>query len=90
MLSQLSSNGHVLVLDGGLATELESLRADLNNALWSAAVLRDDPALIARVHASYVAAGADIVTTASYQATFEGFALQASVTSARGSCCDKA
>jgi len=63
-----------VVLDGGLATELEHRGHDLTTALWSARLLRDDPAEIAAVHAAYAGAGAQVVTTASYQATFEGFA----------------
>ncbi|GAA2837790.1 homocysteine S-methyltransferase [Nonomuraea rubra] len=63
-----------LVLDGGLATRLEELGADLSDALWSARPLLEEPALIRRVHADYFAAGADVATTASYQATLPGFA----------------
>jgi homocysteine S-methyltransferase len=37
-------------------------------------VLRDAPEAIASVHRSYLEAGADVITTASYQATFAGFA----------------
>jgi homocysteine S-methyltransferase len=63
-----------LVLDGGLATELEGLGADLRDELWSARVLLEQPDLIRRVHEAYVAAGADVAITASYQASYEGFA----------------
>jgi homocysteine S-methyltransferase len=63
-----------LVLDGAMATELERRGADLNHTLWSARVLMDAPALIESVHYDYFTAGADIATTASYQATFAGFA----------------
>jgi homocysteine S-methyltransferase len=63
-----------VVLDGGLATELEAAGADLSSALWSARLLRDDPGAIVAAHAAYAAAGAQVATTASYQATFEGFA----------------
>jgi homocysteine S-methyltransferase len=66
--------GEVVVLDGGLATELEARGHDLADRLWSARVLRDDPAAIEAVHAAYFAAGARVATTASYQATIEGFA----------------
>jgi homocysteine S-methyltransferase len=64
----------VVVLDGGLATLLESRGADLADPLWSAKVLIDQPQLIRAVHAEYFEAGADIATTATYQATFPGFA----------------
>lgn len=64
----------VLISDGGLATELEARGHDLSDALWSARLLADAPQEIAAVHAAYFRAGAAIATTASYQASFEGFA----------------
>jgi homocysteine S-methyltransferase len=63
-----------VVLDGGLSTELEARGHDLSSALWSARLLRDDPAAIVAAHAAFAAAGAQVATTASYQATVEGFA----------------
>jgi homocysteine S-methyltransferase len=63
-----------VVLDGGLATELEAAGHDLSSALWSARLLRDDPAAVVAAHAAYAAAGAQVATTASYQATERGFA----------------
>jgi len=66
----LDAQGFVL-LDGGLATELEERGHDLRDASWSARLLRDDPEAIAAVHRAYVAAGADCLITASYQATIE-------------------
>ena len=63
-----------VVLDGGLSTELESRGHDVTSALWSARLLRDDPGAIANAHAAFAAAGAQVATTASYQATFPGFA----------------
>ena len=63
-----------LVLDGGLSTELESRGHDVTSALWSARLLRDEPGAIADAHAAFAAAGAQVATTASYQATFPGFA----------------
>lgn len=64
----------VLIADGGLATELEARGNDLSDALWSARLLADDPREITAVHRAFFRAGAMIATTASYQASFEGFA----------------
>lgn len=64
----------MLISDGALATELEARGCDLDDPLWSAKVLLEQPALIRDVHRDYFAAGANIATTASYQATPEGFA----------------
>jgi homocysteine S-methyltransferase len=64
----------VSIADGGLATELEARGHDLSDPLWSARLLVDAPEEIAAVHASFFRAGATIATTASYQASFDGFA----------------
>ena len=62
-----------LVLDGGFSTHCEALGADLSiGKLWSARLIDDDPDLICRVHRDFMDAGADIVSTASYQATMRG------------------
>lgn len=66
--------GGTVLLDGGLATELEARGHDLSDRLWSARLLADAPREIVAVHAAYFRAGATIATTASYQASFEGFA----------------
>src|SRR3954465_6384335 len=63
-----------VVLDGGLSTELEARGHDVSSALWSARLLRDDPAAIVAAHAAFTAAGAQGATSASYQATVEGVA----------------
>lgn len=73
------------VLDGGVATELSRQGLDLSDELWSARVLIDAPEAIERVHEAYYLAGADIAITASYQASYAGFArrgLDADATSA--------
>jgi homocysteine S-methyltransferase len=62
-----------VLLDGGLATELEAAGAVLDTALWSAALLKSDPGAIRAAHRTYLEAGSEIVTTASYQASRAGF-----------------
>lgn len=64
----------VRVLDGGLATELEYLGADISGPLWSAHVLESAPEKIVAVHRAYVEAGADCIETASYQVSRMGYA----------------
>jgi len=73
-LQRLANAQAVLISDGGLSTELESRGYDISDYLWSARILKDDPAAILEVHRAFFAAGADIATTATYQATFQGFA----------------
>jgi homocysteine S-methyltransferase len=67
----LEQQGFV-VLDGGLATELEYRGVSLNDPLWSAKILLSAPEIISEVHYSYFLAGADVAITSSYQATFRG------------------
>ncbi len=62
-----------VLLDGGLATELEARGHDLRDELWSARLLDEDPEAIRQLHLDYLEAGADCIVTASYQATLEGF-----------------
>jgi homocysteine S-methyltransferase len=67
-------NDTVLISDGGLATELEARGHDLSDDLWSARLLFDAPEEIIAAHRAFFQAGAAIATTASYQASFDGFA----------------
>ncbi len=62
------------MLDGGLATLLEARGHDLSSDLWSARLLRDDPDAIVAAHREFFRSGAQVATTASYQASFDGFA----------------
>jgi homocysteine S-methyltransferase len=64
----------VVVLDGGLATELERRGNDLSDSLWSARLLLDAPDEIRAAHQAFFRAGAEVATTASYQASLAGFA----------------
>lgn len=73
-IAELLGEHGVVLLDGGLATELERRGKDLHDPLWSARVLVEDPDVIRDVHEAYFAAGADIAISSSYQATFEGLA----------------
>ena len=64
----------LLLLDGGLATELEAQGHDLNDPLWSAALLLRDPQAIVDAHLAYLEAGAQCIISASYQASRQGLA----------------
>lgn len=66
--------GGTVVLDGGMSNQLTAAGHDLSDALWSARLLAEDPEAVTEAHLAYFEAGADVAITASYQATFEGFA----------------
>ena len=72
-LQPFLADQRAIILDGGLATELERRGADLRDELWSARLLIEDPDSIRQLHLDYFLAGADVAISASYQASFEGF-----------------
>lgn len=63
-----------VILDGGLGSELARRGYDVSDALWSARVLLEQPEAIEQIHLDYLEAGADVITAASYQVSFDGFA----------------
>lgn len=63
----------IVILDGAFSTELERKGYNINDLLWSAKFLIENPLAISEVHSDYYYAGADCATTSSYQATYEGF-----------------
>jgi homocysteine S-methyltransferase len=73
VLEPILHQQHFLMLDGGLATEIERRGGDLNHYLWSARMLAEAPDLVREVHFDYLAAGADVIASATYQASFAGF-----------------
>lgn len=62
-----------IILDGGLATQLESMGFDIGGALWSAQLLDRNPRAIVDAHLAYLDAGAECIISASYQASRGGF-----------------
>ena len=63
-----------LIIDGGLATQLEAQGCDISNSLWSASLLLEQPQEIVTASRAFLDAGAECIATASYQASYEGFA----------------
>ena len=68
-----SDLGAIRVLDGGMATELERRGCNISGPLWSAHILDAAPNQIAQVHLDYLRAGADCISTASYQVSAMGY-----------------
>ncbi len=74
MSSVTAFDDQLMILDGGLATELESRGCDVSGPLWSAQVLQAAPGRIEQLHYDYFAAGARCAISSSYQASYEGLA----------------
>lgn len=56
----------ITLLDGGMGRELERSGAPFRQPEWSALALIEAPETVARVHADYIRAGAQVITTNSY------------------------
>lgn len=63
----------VVLIDGAMSTGLEELGMDLNDPMWTAKALLEDPEKIVTVHKNYFDSGANIAITSSYQASVLGF-----------------
>ncbi len=62
-----------ILIDGGLATQCEAMGCDIDDELWSAVLLRSNPRALVDAHRAFLDAGAEIIATASYQASRNGF-----------------
>jgi len=66
-VAQLLSRGQCVILDGGIATELEELETPgyelRDDAMWGTWALLNAPEAVKRVHRGYVDAGADVIST---------------------------
>ena len=72
LFEEALSHHRTLLLDGGLATELEAQGHDISSTLWSASLLRTNPQAIVAAHLAYLEAGAQCIISASYQASRHG------------------
>jgi homocysteine S-methyltransferase len=63
-----------IFLDGGLATECERRKINIDHPLWSTKALLDNPREVAAIHGAFFSAGADIASTATYQSSDAGAA----------------
>jgi homocysteine S-methyltransferase len=70
------SNHNILLLDGGLGTTLEDEHnvkfSSEETPLWSSHLLISSPETLLKVQTDFAKAGADIIITATYQASYEG------------------
>jgi len=62
-----------MIIDGGMSTQLESMGHDVSGNLWTARALLETPQAIIDAHRAFVDAGADVIITASYQVSRQGF-----------------
>lgn len=72
----INSKFPILLLDGGLGTTLEdahSIKFNNDTPLWSSDLLISSPETLLAAQKSFVDAGVDVLLSATYQGSFEGF-----------------
>ncbi len=55
------AGGEIVLLDGGVGTELERRGAPMHDAVWCAAATRSHPGLLRGIHEDYIRAGAGVI-----------------------------
>ena len=59
------------LLDGSMSFPLEQLGYNLKNKLWTGMALISDPDIIKNIHKDYINAGADYISTSTYQVSYD-------------------
>ncbi len=80
------ARGRPILIDGGLATELEAQGNDISTGLWSAGLLQTNPRAIVAAHRAYFDAGAGVFN----QRQLSGYARRIQVAGAIARCCRSA
>ena len=61
----------IKLLDGSMSFPLEQLGYNLKNKLWTGMALISDPDIIKNIHKDYINAGADYISTSTYQVSYD-------------------
>jgi S-methylmethionine-dependent homocysteine/selenocysteine methylase len=67
-LQERLDRGEVLIIDGGMGTELERRGVEMDGAAWAGAAARENPEAIGAIHRDFIAAGADLIIANTYAA----------------------
>ena len=61
--------GKVLVIDGGMGTELQRRGVPMDEVAWSGTAVLSHPEVVRAVHEDYIRAGADVIITNTFGST---------------------
>lgn len=60
---RLSGEGYVVVIDGGMGTQLEKSGVPMDGKVWSGRAVLSHPQLVRQVHEEFITAGAEVIIT---------------------------
>jgi len=63
VFQQKLDRGEIVILDGAIGTELQNRGVTMDTDAWCGSAMLGDPGIIRTLHADYIAAGADVITT---------------------------
>ena len=72
MTDQLSGRlaaGEVVIVDGGMGTQLQAEGVPMDEAVWSARANLEQPGVVQRVHEAYIRAGAQVIIANTFAAS---------------------
>jgi len=61
-ISNLIKNKEIILMDGGVSTEIQKRGVDMNSEVWSGIAHRVNPNIVCQVHEDYINAGAQVIT----------------------------
>ena len=67
-LRERLEQGQVVIMDGGMGTELEKRGVPMNMAAWSAMAMETHPDVVRQTHKDYIDAGADVIIANTFPA----------------------
>ena len=59
-------NREMILLDGAVGTQLQSMGVPMNHWAWAGIALKDHPFTVRRMHENYIKAGVDVITVNTY------------------------
>jgi S-methylmethionine-dependent homocysteine/selenocysteine methylase len=62
-LNRRLANGEIVILDGGMGSELEAQGVPMDGAVWSGIAAHDHQDAVRRIHEDFIDAGADVIIT---------------------------
>ena len=66
---QLLVGGKTVILDGAMGTEIQARGSELLQVAWGGPASIEEPSLVSGIHADYISAGADVITTNTFRAS---------------------
>jgi S-methylmethionine-dependent homocysteine/selenocysteine methylase len=63
------AGGELVIIDGGMGTQLQAEGVPMDNVAWSARANLDQPGTVQRVHEEYIGAGAEVIIANTFAAS---------------------